>query len=451
MVQAWNSGVILPENPKKKFDLILDKATQGPVYLISDANELHIEHILQQLKQYYPALDLTNINIRLDGTKAPIQLFNNVYLCITYQYQNNTDELVEHLVNESTTPATLLSQSPLDLKKAKELNLNVISIENFFVKEQLAQYISKRKQGEEYYTFRYLLSFFNCDSRAHGATAKLSAADKLLTYWDNPDALMDNLTDFEMHALCEGQLGQIAMKHPSLSTTLKQKKRSMIHTPPEPMEGDSLETLCKKAIDYANYYVRVSPHKTMIQHHLQKGLDVSGEEQEKETMLHLGFRYPLGLLQFYRARLQFFAPFKQKISLIKNARVGNCGELSDLVMDFFYKAYKKGSTHIELNTIYVAKLGNKTPNYTVSGDSAVDKRAPDHMMVVVGNYIVDPFCSLFCSIDQYKNDTLALESSSGDSMTVGKYSSDEHDIEKLYALAEILDSAQEGVNRITLS
>ena len=229
LADAWNSSIKASPQTKQKFDVILEKAKQEKVYLVSNSNELNIQAILTMLQKLYPTHDFSKIDVSIKKDQKPVEIFPNVYLCLSYRYEvfkTPTAGLIQLLAEQIDAPITLVSQYGKDLEKGNDLQLaEVIPANKFYAKQQLEAYIAQREQGKEYYFTRQLLSIFNLANQSYSASVKISAAKKLLTHWDDATTLKEQLTESEILALREGQLGKLFKQHPECDVLLETNVR----------------------------------------------------------------------------------------------------------------------------------------------------------------------------------------------------------------------------------
>ena len=79
------------------------------------------------------------VDTSIIDSKEPIEILPNIYLCLSYRYGAfkteavSTVSLIEDLSKNCSSPITLVSQYPGDLKKGEQLGLDkVLNAEDFY-------------------------------------------------------------------------------------------------------------------------------------------------------------------------------------------------------------------------------------------------------------------------------------------------------------------------------
>jgi hypothetical protein len=135
LANAWNASIKLSEKTQERFAQLVEEAKNQPVYLISNTSELNANAILALLKEKNPSLKFNDaVDTRGLVSSAPVEVLPNIYLCLSYRYGAfKTDAVIEHLCKDRTSPITLVSQYPGDLKKGAQLGLDsVLQAEDFY-------------------------------------------------------------------------------------------------------------------------------------------------------------------------------------------------------------------------------------------------------------------------------------------------------------------------------
>lgn len=152
---AWNAIIDLDETRISRFPmLVAQSSVEEPVYLISNTNELNVLKILRLLKKANPKLTFnTSIDLSVAESKKPINIADNIFLCLSYRYQlfktmpdnrvanpHSTMSLLNYLIKKqlsdvATADIRVISQFSGDLEEAVELGIskaNALLSDEFF-------------------------------------------------------------------------------------------------------------------------------------------------------------------------------------------------------------------------------------------------------------------------------------------------------------------------------
>ena len=140
LAKAWSSSIKLSAATEERLGMLLEKAGDEPVYLVSNTNELDVHAILDLLQKKYPDLEWNKAaDICITHSQEPIKILPNVYLCLSYRYgafkeqTAPTVSLLDHLSKQCSGSKTLVSQFQGDLKKGQILGFeNVFNAEEFY-------------------------------------------------------------------------------------------------------------------------------------------------------------------------------------------------------------------------------------------------------------------------------------------------------------------------------
>jgi len=153
LANAWSSSIKIGNNTQSRLDVLIEKAENEPVYLISNTNALDVQTILNLFQKNHPDLQFNkNVDIRVNDTKEPIEILPNIYLCLSYRYGAFKEEtattvsLLEHLSKQVPTPVTLVSQYQGDHKKAAQLGLRDAQTAEEFYNSNLSNSMTKKSQ-----------------------------------------------------------------------------------------------------------------------------------------------------------------------------------------------------------------------------------------------------------------------------------------------------------------
>ena len=142
LAQAWSSSIQLDDNSFQKYDHLIQMAKHKPVYLVSNTNELDANEIIKQLQQHYGSQMLAPIDISLSDSQQPVEIFPNVFLCLSYRYGAfKTSGLIDSLADELAAPIAVVSQYPADVKIAEEKGLTTCSPADFFEESAVSKIV----------------------------------------------------------------------------------------------------------------------------------------------------------------------------------------------------------------------------------------------------------------------------------------------------------------------
>lgn len=210
--KAWSSSIGFNAFSKQKFDKVLEQSTFKPVYLVSNTNELDITAVLDQLREAYPDRIHKDIDVSIISDKQPIEIMDNVFLCLSYRYQvfkNQTSGLIEKISENLESSPILVSNHVADLQMGAALGFEHCLSENQYFGSALHAYIQQRNHESELFSTRYLLNFFGFNVTPYRAKIKISAAQKVLDNIDDLTNLKNELTVDEWLALRDGRLNKI--------------------------------------------------------------------------------------------------------------------------------------------------------------------------------------------------------------------------------------------------
>lgn len=140
---AWNSSIHLSNARKDRLSQVRELAKISKVYLVSDTNKLNIDAIFA----LYPEIDKESIKdkIAIAEDKNPVEIFPNVFFCLSYRTAENKWETIKRLFSEERRPTVKYvgysEMDPLVAKlgtalpepqKAQELGMQFVDEKEFF-------------------------------------------------------------------------------------------------------------------------------------------------------------------------------------------------------------------------------------------------------------------------------------------------------------------------------
>jgi hypothetical protein len=155
--QAWTTGIDFTEEDKAKLQHLLKRAEEEPIYFISNTNHLDVNKILRFFQENFPdggwleKIDIAPLN---EEEEKPIQIADNIYLCLSYRYgafktpkenttyKTGTPSLLQIVVTGLQSGGTtniadikIISQYEKDLQAAREIGIpeqNIYTAENYY-------------------------------------------------------------------------------------------------------------------------------------------------------------------------------------------------------------------------------------------------------------------------------------------------------------------------------
>jgi hypothetical protein len=149
--EAYNTTIGLDANITHRFPRLDEIAIVQPVYIISNTtNELNVRKIINLLKKKNPSIKFCDpIDLSVKDDKQPIEIAQNIFLCLSYRYQldktqdqnpDSSRSLLHYLVNHqlqsvSKSRISVVSQEEGERVEARNLGIPEAAIrtaEEFF-------------------------------------------------------------------------------------------------------------------------------------------------------------------------------------------------------------------------------------------------------------------------------------------------------------------------------
>lgn len=137
--KAWSAGIDIDVAHKNKWRNILEWSKYETIYLLGDINELDLKAIVALLKNNFPLLaEHKNLNTDLNRA-GNIEIFSNLFWCLSYCNKKTTVEMLTSLVTESRAKIiTVVSADKAEITRANALaakekaKVEIASPETFF-------------------------------------------------------------------------------------------------------------------------------------------------------------------------------------------------------------------------------------------------------------------------------------------------------------------------------